>query len=233
MNDAYYVDLISDLNLKDSDTFDWTGKASSLFCIVAGNVSDDLIILGNTLKHLSENYRGVFFIDGSLEHSNLEDYESRIQEIKTVCDEIPGVVYMHNHVVILSGVAFVGINGWFGNRKNIDTYEDLEYIDRYASEDIEYLSVTIKNLQSHQDVRKIVVVSNSMPSEYLGFNSPRVTFSGNLKPAIGLVFDANQKIENWLFGTDDIEVDVKLANRRYVNNPVVPGLLYFPKIIDV
>ena len=158
MNDAYYVDLISDLNLTDSDTFDWTGKASSLFCIVAGNVSDDLIILGNTLKQLSENYRGVFFIDGSLEHSNLEDYDSRIQEIKTVCDGIPGVVYMHNHVVILSGVAFVGINGWFGNRKNIDTYEDLEYIDRFASEDIEYLSVTIKNLQVHQDVRKIVVV---------------------------------------------------------------------------
>jgi hypothetical protein len=54
-----------------------------------------------------------------------------------------------------------------------------------------------------------------------------------MKPAIGLIFDTNLKVNNWLFGTDDIEVDVVLANRRYVNNPVVPGVLYFPKRIDV
>lgn len=233
MNDAYFVDLISDLNLSETDQFDWTGKASSLFCVVAGNVSDDLTVLGNTLRHLSENYRGVFFIDGSLEHVNLEDYESRILAIKELCDNIEGVVYMHNHVVILNGVAFLGINGWYGNRKHLDTYEDLEYIERYLSEDVEYLSVSIKKLQSHQDVRKIVVVTNSMPSEYLGFNSPKVTFKGHLKPAVGLIFDTNYKVSNWLFGTNDIEVDVVLADRRYVNNPVVPGVLYFPKRIDV
>jgi hypothetical protein len=233
MNDAYYIDLISDLNLSESDQIDWTGKASSLFCVVAGNVSDDMTVLGNTLRHLSENYRGVFFIDGSLEHAKLEDYESRITEIKSLCDSIEGVVYMHNHVVILNGVAFVAVNGWYGNRKQLDTYEDLEYIERYSSEDVEYLSVTIKKLQAHQDVKKIVVVTNSMPSEYLGFNSPHVTFSGNIKPAIGLIFDTNYKVSNWLFGTKDIEVDVELANRRYVNNPVVPGILYFPKRIDV
>ena len=233
MNDAYFVDLISDLNLTESDQFDWTGKSSSLFCIVAGNVSDDLEVLGKTLRHLSENYRGVFFIDGSLEHSKLEDYESRIENIKTLCDNIEGVVYMHNHVVILNSVAFVAINGWYGNRKRLDTYEDLEYIEKYMTEDVEYLSATIKKLQAHQDVKKIVIVSNSMPSEYLGFKSPRVTFSGILKPAIGLVYDTNYKVSNWLFGTNDIEVDVTLANRRYVNNPIVSGVLYFPKKIDV
>ena len=233
MNDAYFVDLISDLNLTESDQFDWTGKSSSLFCIVAGNVSDDLEVLGKTLRHLSENYRGVFFIDGSLEHSKLEDYESRIEDIKTLCDNIEGVVYMHNHVVILNSVAFVAINGWYGNRKRLDTYEDLEYIEKYMAEDVEYLSATIKKLQAHQDVRKIVIVSNSMPSDYLGFKSPRVTFSGILKPAIGLVYDTNYKVSNWLFGTNDIEVDVTLANRRYVNNPIVSGVLYFPKKIDV
>jgi hypothetical protein len=233
MSDAYYVDLISDLNLTETDTFDWSGKASSLFCIVAGNVSSDMTVLGNTLRHLSENYRGVFFIDGSLEHAKLEDYESRIVEIKSLCDAIPGVVYMFNHVVILNGVAFVAVNGWYGNRKHLDTYEDLEYIERYTAEDVEYLSVTIKKLQAHQDVKKIVVVTNSMPSEYLGFNSPKVTFNGHMKPAIGLIFDTNLKVNNWLFGTDDIEVDVVLANRRYVNNPVVPGVLYFPKRVDV
>jgi hypothetical protein len=233
MNDAYFVDLISDLNLTSADQFDWTEKATSLFCVVAGNISDDLKVLESVLGHLSKNYRGVFFIDGSLEHKNLENYESRILDIKTICDDIDGVVYLYNHVVILNGVAFIAANGWYGNRKNIDTFEDLEYVERYMTEDVEYLSASIKKLQTHQDVKKIVVVTNSMPSDYLGFNSPNVNFSGVLKPALGLVFDTNYKVENWLFGTNDIEVDVTLANRRYVNNPVVSGLLYFPKRIVI
>ena len=34
-------DIISDLNLSIDDTFTWEDKPTSLYCIVAGNVSND------------------------------------------------------------------------------------------------------------------------------------------------------------------------------------------------
>ena len=35
-------DIISDLNLQPDDSFNWENKATSLYCIVAGNNSSDL-----------------------------------------------------------------------------------------------------------------------------------------------------------------------------------------------
>jgi len=233
MFENFAVDLISDLNLTDLDHFDWTGKSTSLFCVVAGNVSDDMTVLRTTLQHLGDNYRGVLFIDGSLEHKNLEDYEDRVEQIKEICDDLQNVVYIHNHIVILNHVAFVGCNGWYGNRKTLEAAEDLDYLKRYRSDDIGYLSVTIKQLQDNPDCRKIVLVTNSIPSEYLGFNSPHVNVPPELNLSLCLLFDRGEKVTKWLFGTTDIDVDVELNNRQYVNNPVKPGLLYWPKRIKL
>jgi len=233
MFDNFGIDLISDLNLTDLDHFDWTGRATSLFCVVAGNVSDDMRVLKTTLQHLGDNYRGVLFIDGSLEHKRLEDYELRVQELKELCDEINNVVYIHNHIVILNGVAFIGCNGWYGNRKQIETVEDLEYLEKYRSDDLSYLSVTVKQLQDNSECKKIVIVTNSIPSEYLGFKSPHVNFPPELNLSMCLLFDRDNLITKWLFGTSDLDVDVTLNNRQYANNPVKPGLLYWPKRIDL
>jgi hypothetical protein len=233
MIDNFCVDLISDLNLSETDTFDWEGKATSLFCVVAGNVSDDLDVLRKTLEHLSSNYRGVFFIDGSLEHRELQNYEVRIEAMRTICSSIDNVVYLHNHVVILNNVAFVGVNGWYNNRKNIQEIEDLDYIKQYKNDDLSYLSNTLKQLQAHIDVKKIVVISNSMPSDYLNFNSPDAEPKTESNLALSLLFDYGVKTKTWLFGTDDIAVDVEVGSRRFVNNPVTSGLLYWPKRIVI
>jgi hypothetical protein len=233
MFENFAVDLISDLNLTDLDHFDWTGKSTSLFCVVAGNVSDDLTVLKTVLQHLGDNYRGVLFIDGSLEHKNLSDYESRVEQIKEICDGLQNVVYIHNHIVILNHVAFIGCNGWYGNRKTLDTAEDLDYLTKYRTDDIGYLSVTIKQLQDNPDCKRIVLVTNSIPSEYLGFKSPHVNVPQELNLSLCLLFDRGEKITKWLFGTTDIDVDVELNNRQYVNNPVKPGLLYWPKRIKL
>jgi hypothetical protein len=233
MSGPFCVDLISDLNLSDDDEFDWEGKSTSLFCVVAGNVSSDLEVLRKTLTNLSNNYRGVFYIDGSLEHPELQNYDIRINEIRKICDSIDNVVYLHNHVVILNTVAFVGCNGWYGNRKNIQEIEDLDFIEHFKNEDLNYLSNTIKQLQTHLDVSKIVMVSNSIPSEYLTFNSPKIDFPSESNLAISLLFDYGVKVKTWLFGTDDIVVDVEVGTRKFVNNPVVPGLLYWPKRVTV
>lgn len=233
MHNTFSVDLISDLNLTDSDTFEWTGKQTSLFCVVAGNVSNDLKVLEKTLEHLGDNYRGVLFIDGSLEHKNLNDYYDTVEEIKEICNKLNNVVYLHNHVVVLNGVAFIGCNGWYGNRKDSNCIEEIEYLEKYRSEDLSYLSMSIKKLQYSEDVKKIVIISNSMPSDHLSFNSPNTKFPAELNLSLSLLFDGQHKIEKWLFGTNDITVDVDLSFRKYVNNPVVPGLVYQPKRIDV
>ena len=65
----YAYDIISDLNLTEESVFDWEGKPTSLYCIVAGNVSSDIHVLYKTIKHLSTLYQGVFFIDGFLENT--------------------------------------------------------------------------------------------------------------------------------------------------------------------
>jgi hypothetical protein len=233
MIDNFCVDLISDLNLSETDTFDWEGKATSLFCVVAGNISDDLDVLRKTLQHLSNNYRGVFFIDGSLEHRELQNYEVRIEAMRTICSSIDNVVYLHNHVVILNNVAFVGVNGWYNNRKNIQEIEDLDYIKQYKNDDLSYLSNTLKQLQAHIDVKKIVVISNSMPSDYLKFKSQDSESKEQSNLALSLLFDYGVKAKTWMFGTDDISVDVEVGSRRFVNNPVTSGLLYWPKRIVI
>ena len=52
-------DVISDLNLSAEDSFNWEGKATSLYCIVAGNVSSDLRTVLQTLTHVGRFYQGV------------------------------------------------------------------------------------------------------------------------------------------------------------------------------
>ena len=59
-------DLINDLNIIYD--LDWEGQPTSLSCVVAGNISQDRNVLLETLKHLSQCYKTVFYIDGHLDH---------------------------------------------------------------------------------------------------------------------------------------------------------------------
>jgi hypothetical protein len=66
----FAFDLISDLHVETWDSFDWTGQATSPYCVVAGDVARDRqLLLADVLKHLGECYPGgVFYIDGNDEH---------------------------------------------------------------------------------------------------------------------------------------------------------------------
>ena len=112
----YAYDIISDLNLTEESVFNWEGKPTSLYCIVAGNVSSDIHVLYKTIKHLSTLYQGVFFIDGFLENTIIAEKDLVIQEITKIFATIKNAVYLHNNVVIMDGIAIVGVNGWFGNK---------------------------------------------------------------------------------------------------------------------
>jgi hypothetical protein len=231
MPSAFSVDLISDLNLSAGDEIDWEGKPTSLFCAIAGGLSNDLDVVKNTLDHLSSYYRGIMYIDGSTEHTNMQEYESRVERLREICAPMTNVVYMHNHVVILNSVAFVACNGWFHNRYTTVDIQDRIKMEDYRLEDVAYLSKSIRSLQVHHDARKIVVITSSVPSENFLFNrSEQVT---GVEPGMALMMDTENKIDAWLYGGTDISTDQMSGNIRFVNNPCRPGQPYWPKHVLV
>jgi hypothetical protein len=228
----FTVDLISDLNLTPVDGFDWDGKATSLFCIVAGNLSSDLAVIRDSLEILGKYYRGVFYIDGNTEHPNLIDYEHRIKQIKKICSESTNAVYLHNHVVILNNVAFVAINGWMGNRDS-DIPLEHSLMESYHNHDIAYLMHTVKTLQLHKEVNSMVVISNSLPSKQLTNDDPSIHIQDTIEPVLSLLSDTEKKVNCWMFGSYQNLVDTEINGRRYVNNPHIISGVYSPKRIEV
>jgi hypothetical protein len=224
-------DLISDLYLEENDTFDWTDKPTSLYCIVAGNISSSLSILQTTLLHLSRVYQGVFYIDGSLEHPDLFDRDDRTRLLGKLCDSINNVVYLHNNVVIVDGIALVGVNGWYGN--SITSTDDEKFhVKSYRFDDIVYLEKTIERLQLHVDVKKMIVISNSIPDERMLFGESTV-FDGDITPSHTLVNDTEHKVCSWLFGSHKKIVDVTFDNINYLNNPCFDKSPYYAKRVSV
>ena len=150
-------DLISDLNLTANTEIDWTGKPTSLFCIITGNVTSDMSVLQRTLKHLSGLYHGVFFIDGQLENKETNSRDSRAKEIQGICGSFKNVIYLHNNVVVIDGIGLVGINGWQSTTEMHHLVDDF-HIKCYKFEDINYLDKTVEKLQLHNDVKKIIII---------------------------------------------------------------------------
>ena len=135
-------DVISDLYLNPGDEFDWTGKPTSLFCLIPGNISSDLATIHRVLAHLSTLYHGIFYIDGSLENHDIYSRDMRIKELHKVCGNFKNVIYLHNNVVVVDGVAFVGINGWYKNYLDNTITDDFQ-AKCYRYEDIGYLEKTL------------------------------------------------------------------------------------------
>lgn len=226
------VDLISDLSLDKGCLFDWTGQSTSLFCVVAGNISTDIECIKNVLSNLSTQYRGVFYIDGILEHSNSDLYQDRIDELLMMCKNMQNVIYLHNHVVVLEGVAFVGINGWdLDNNHIIDNQYNLSELDNVRDMDFAYLCNTVRMLQQNHDVKKIVIISNSPPGSNLVFNNDHFSDSNDLSTA--LILDIFRKVSHWLYGNTDINVDIVNNGIRYTNNVMYDQRPYYPKRIDI
>ncbi len=230
---TYSVDLISDLALQKTEQFDWTGKPTSLFCVVAGNVSTDIDKVLEVLEHLGSIYRGVFYIDGYLEHPTISLYEQNIQRLTESISKLNNVIYMHNHVVVVNDIAFVGVNGWYGiEYRELDLQETLK-LASLQHEDLAYLTNSIKSLQLHRDAKKVVIISNSIPSEHLLYNSNQSKILDGNEPGLSLIMDSEHKITHWLYGSTNIVGDLVYNDRRFVNNPRMAGQPYWPKRIEI
>ena len=232
----YYMifgfDVISDLNLTQNDEFDWSGKPTSLFCIIAGNISTDIRIVTHVLKHLSTLYRGVFFIDGTDEVLNMHLRDNIVDDLQKISSMMQNVVYLHNNVVVVDGIALVGVNGWYKNYLESNDLPDEFQLKCNRYEDFSYLEKTIEKLQLHNDVKRIVVITNCVPSDELYFGeSPSA--EQDIHPGYVLYKDTEHKITHWIYGTYKKEVDIIKDNVNYVNNGKFDKNPYYAKRIEV
>ena len=256
-------DLISDLHIETWDQdFDWTGLPTSMVCVVAGDISRDRETVIKTLTHLGQCYRAVFYIDGNDEHryslDNLgESYQTLARQIK----KIPNVTYLQDNMCIVDGVAFLGTNGWwtydmdpeidydqsrrwFRERYQINELE-VNNVEAMAFNDYAYLAKSVERLQTHQDVKKIVLVTHTVPSVELVDHDLEITgtyrlnCTGNSHILKVFEYDSERKISTWCFGHYHNDADHVIAGVRFVNNCRGRGhtpwskSVYYPKRIEV
>lgn len=225
-------DVISDLYLGPDESFNWEGKATSLYCVVAGNISNDLKTIKQTLLHLGRLYQGVFYCPGSLEYEECLDIDIRTNELYKICSTVPHIAFLHQHVVIVDSIAVLGTNGWYGNTAPADMITEAK-IELHRHEDILYLKNSIERLQRHMDVQNILLVSNSVPGPELYFGQEPSHAQAQIPINIALEADTEHKVSNWVFGTYDKVVDVELNKIRYVNNCYYKRRPYWAKRIEV
>ena len=225
-------DLIGDLNLSINDKLNWEGKATSLYCLVTGNISDNATVFSDAITHLSKMYQGVFFIDGSLDIGNIENQPTRVELIDKLASKFKNVVYLHNNVVVIEGVALIGINGWYGNYEPRDDIEEI-CVEMYRQEDLAYLEKTLERLQLHVDVKKIVVISNAVPSMKLYFGEEPNILSDEEGLSAALSKDTEHKIVYWAFGTHTKMVDATIGGINYINNGRFDQNPYWPKRLEI
>lgn len=225
-------DIIGDLNLSPDSAFDWEGKATSLYCIISGNISPDTRTLVNVLTNLSHCYQGVFFIPGSLEYDGASNIEARTKELIRICGKIKNVAVLYQHVVIIDGIAVLGCNGWTGNVLESDEYTN-EMVRHRQIEDLSYLKQSIEKLQRHLDVTKIILVTNSVPNPSLYFGEKPDHVDEKIPLNLVLMADTMNKVSHWVFGTHKKIVDTEIDNINYVNNPCFGVNPYWAKRIDV
>jgi hypothetical protein len=224
-------DIISDLNLSESSEFDWTGQPTSLFCVIPGNISPDVPVVYKTLRHLSSIYHGVFYIDGAIENKDVYGRDQRNKDLQKIAGSFHNVVYLHNNVVVVDGVALIGINGWYNNYHENNIVDEF-HTTSYRYEDIDYLEKTIEKLQLHNDVKRIMVISNSVPSKELYFGE----FNHNedeLSPVNALYKDTEHKVTHWVYGTYGKIVDTTLNSVNYVSNGKFDRNPYYAKRIEI
>jgi hypothetical protein len=237
----FTFDLISDLHLGPTDTFDWTGLATSPICVVAGDIAQDVEIVRETLEHLSQCYQAVFYIDGNNEHRfSLDSISDSYNILEEAIAGIEKVVFLQDNCVIINGVAFVGANGWWTFDFDPGISEEqcrLWYCDvmdvgmpvaaavhGLAYNDVAYLRNSIKKLQTHSDVKSIVLVTHTVPTPDLVDHDVDITSTykfnvmGNSLMQMVLESDTENKVKTWCFGHYHGSIDQRIDRVRYVNN---------------
>jgi hypothetical protein len=228
-------DIIGDLFLETNASFNWENKSTSLYCIITGNISNDISVIKNVLVHLNKLYQGVFYIAGHCEFSDIISMNKKNSELQKICNSLPNVLFLNNYVIIIDNIALIGINNWYNseviyNEDEKDLYKKI--IHKYISNDTKYLESTIKELQLHVDISQIIIVSSCSPSTSLFFN----TIPNHVKHDLSILaktIDLESKINYWIFGDVPYDIDMIIDKVRYVNNPMIGKNPYWAKRLEV
>jgi ATP-dependent Clp protease ATP-binding subunit ClpA len=141
-------------------------------------------VVVDSLRHLGQCYQAVFYVDGNDEHRyHLDDLNSSYADLAKKIRRIPNVVYLQDNVAVVDGVAIVGTNGWwtYDFDPGIDAeqsslwFQDYAKVNgtvakavgRMARTDSTYMINSVKRLQTHNDVNKIVCVTHTVPNASL------------------------------------------------------------------
>lgn len=255
-------DLISDLHLDTRSEFNWDGQPTSQCCVVAGDVSKNIQDTVSCLTHLSQCYKKVIYIDGNAEHRwNYSDLGSSYQTLAEELQQIPNVIFLQDNMVIINGVAIIGTNGWWTYDFNPEiNFEDSvkHTVSRYninlndamtlramAFNDADYLAKTVERCQTMPDIRKIVVITHTVPHQMLVHhdeefdNNYQYNLLGNSYIKQILEHDTERKVDTWCFGHYHKNIDSVISDVRYVNNCLGESgswwakSVYHPKRIEI
>jgi uncharacterized protein Veg len=259
---TFTFDLISDLHVETWPSIDWQGMATSPVCVIAGDISADRKIVIDTLKQLGQCYHAVFYIDGNDEHqAHLNNLSYSYADLVHKINKIHNVVYLQDNVVVIDGVAILGTNGWWGfdfdlgidatgsgqwyQEKFDITSAAVKSVGRMANNDARYMVNSVKRLQTHQDVKKIVMVTHTVPDPALIEHDieleGKLKFNtmGNRYMRQALDVDTEGKIHTWCFGHYHGSIDQIRNGVRYVNNCRGRGdttyskYVYYPQRITI
>lgn len=260
---TFAFDLISDLHVETWPEFDWTGQATSPYCIVAGDVARNRERLLESLEHLGRCYPGgVFYVDGNEEHKDyLDNLGASYRDLARDIDSIKNVVYMQDNVVIVNGVAILGTNAWWTYDFNPDLdlnyciqsvqdhfgirHEDAANITGVAYNDAAYLMNSVRKLQTHNEVGAIVIVTHTVPAPWIISHDPDLVdtwrFNGMGNTHISRIIDEDteDKIRLWCFGHYHKPVNQDFGGIRYMSNPKGRGntpwcqQAFYPRRIEV
>jgi hypothetical protein len=166
---------------------------------------------------------------------------------------------------VIDGVAILGTNGWWGYDldENISRDDSKQHMtDWYAKKmpghvinpeeisdmsrrDVAYLVNSVQRLQTHNDVKKIVIVTHTVPGAHLIRhdieleNTVQFNHMGNRLMHLVHTNDTERKISTWCFGHYHGNVDKTVEGIRFVNNCRGRGDTpyrqdaYYPKRIEV
>lgn len=256
-------DLVSDLHIDQwpsDQKLNFKGIGTSLTCIVAGDVSQDLQKTREFLYQLADNYSQVIFVDGNHEHK--ADY-SKISEhcdwLEYQLSKKQNIMYLWDSSAIVGSTAIIGTNGWWSFDYLEPTISRLDQINGFcelegyhtstaikiwdeAVENSEFLYNVVSDFNKVDAIKDIVIVTHTVPRKELikpmihhpMYSLPKL-YNSHLQEV--LYADVNQKINTWCFGHyHDIAWDETIEGIRYVSNPrgrPEDSLfpIYYPKLV--
>jgi hypothetical protein len=208
----------------------------------------------------------VFYIDGNDEHKyKFHQLDESHRDLARSINRIPRVTYLQDNVVVIDGVSIIGTNGWWGydldegiNREDskqliADWYTkimpdhpfDPEILSDLSRRDVAYLISTVQKLQTHNDVKKIAIITHTVPDANLIQHDIKLSGTlqfnqmGNRLMRLVRTNDSERKIHTWCFGHYHSHVEQIVDGIRYVNNCRGRGDTpynqnpYYPKRIEI